>query len=178
VGSEKPAVESPAGKLSIFQFLAVSSLKRQCDQIAKAHSDEVHVLAALLQGMIVTYYEDVRRQALFAFFAALFLELIAIGFFFHSASKAMSADTGTVALSAVSGLLIQLITAVVFYLYAQSARQFAAFHTCLERTNRFLLANAMVEHLPEEQRASKRSDVITAIINAPMLTLAMIEKNS
>ena len=82
----------------------------------------------------------------------------------------------TAALSAISGFLIQIMTAVVFYLYSQAARQFAGFHICLERTNRFLLANSMVENLPEAERASKRAEVITTVVNAPMLTLAMIEK--
>jgi len=68
------------------------------------------------------------------------------------------------------------MTAIEIYLYSQSARRFGGFHVCLEHTNRFLLANAMVEHLPEAERASKRAEVITAVLNAPMLTLAMIEK--
>jgi hypothetical protein len=68
------------------------------------------------------------------------------------------------------------MTGVVFYLYSQSSKQFGGFHVCLERTNRFVLANAMVEHLPEAERALRRSEVITAVLNAPMLTLAMIEK--
>ena len=88
----------------------------------------------------------------------------------------MEGKIETAALSAVSGLLIQLMTAVVFYLYSQSAKQFAGFHICLERTNRFLLANAMVEHLPEPDRAPKRAEVITTVLNAPMLTLGMLEK--
>jgi hypothetical protein len=42
-------------------------------------------------------------------------------------------------LGVTAGSLIQVISGINFYLYARAARQFAAFHVCLERTNRFIL---------------------------------------
>ena len=60
--------------------------------------------------------------------------------------------------SAFAGGLIEVISGINFYLYFRTARQFAAFHTCLERTNRFLIANDMCEHLgvrKDEMRAAK-----------------------
>ena len=155
----------------------VESLLRHCDDIARTSPDNIQEIASLIQKMIIDYYKDVRRQATFAFGAAFVLELIAVGFFLYAANKAINASgIQTAALSAISGLLIQIMTAIVFYLYAQAARQFGGFHICLERTNRFLLANSMVEHLPEAERASKRAEVITTVVNAPLLTLSMIEK--
>lgn len=61
------------------------------------------------------------------------------------------------------------------YLYLQTARQFAAFHTCLERTNRFLMANAMCEHLGERQD-EMRAELIRTIANAPLLTQNLLQK--
>jgi hypothetical protein len=157
----------------------VESLQKHCDEIARASPDNVHRIASLMQKMIIEYYQDVRRQALLAFFAALGLEVVAVVFFFVAALAAVGGGvSGTTTLSAISGFLIQVMTAIVFYLYSQSARQFAGFHICLERTNRFLLANSMVEHLPEPDRNAKRAEVITTVLNAPMLTLAMMEKAS
>jgi len=155
---------------------AVDTLKAHCEAIAKVSSDNVQEIASLLQKMIVDYYRDVRRQALWAFLAALALEIVAVCFFFYAASAAMKGNTEYTVLNAIFGFLIQIMTGVVFYLYSQSARQFAGFHICLERTNRFLLANAMVEHLPEAEQPSKRAEVITTILNAPMLTLDMVER--
>jgi hypothetical protein len=157
------------------------SLIAQCNKIAETKTEDVQQVASILQKMIVSYYQDVRRQARMAFLGAFGLEIIAVCFFLRSASITMkdgSSYTGTATISAVSGLLIQVMTAVVFYLYAQSARQFGGFHICLERTNRFLLANSMAEQLPEAERTSKRAEVITAVLNAPMLTLAMIESGT
>jgi hypothetical protein len=153
------------------------SLEAQCDEIAQASPDDVRKIAGILQKMIVSYYEDVRRQALMAFVVALVLEIVAVVFFGFAAYRAMG-DTkiATAGFSALAGFLIQMMTAVVFYLYSQSAKQFGAFHICLERTNRFLLANAMVENLPEAERTARRAEVIITILQAPMLTLSMIER--
>jgi hypothetical protein len=154
----------------------IARLREHCDKIATIPSDDVQKIASLLQNMIVDYYRDVRRQAFLAFFAAFVLEIVAVLFFFYAAFIAMrGVDITNAALSAISGLLVQIMTAVVFYLYSQSAKQFAAFHICLERTNRYLLANAMVERLPEGERNSKRAEVITTVLHAPMLTLGILE---
>jgi hypothetical protein len=154
------------------------SLIKQCEKIANIPSDNVQEVASILQKMIASYYVTVRRQALMAFWAALALEIVAVLFFVKAAQIAMTQNAGIVALSALSGSLIQIMTAVVFYLYSRSAKQFGGFHICLERTNRFLLANAMVEHLPESEQVVKRAEVITAVLNAPMLTLEIIERGA
>jgi hypothetical protein len=159
---------------------AIRALEHDCSELARCKPGDVPAISALLQHMIVKYYEDVRYQARFAFNAACGLELVAVSFFVVVAYLSLELPgeltNPETWLVAVGGTLTQLMTAVVFYLYAQSAKQFAAFHICLERTNRFLLANALVEHLPEEERSERRTDVIKTILSAPMLTLEMIEK--
>jgi hypothetical protein len=152
------------------------ALIRRCQEIAKTPHDNVQEIASLLQQMIVHYYQDVRQQTQWAFAIAVALEVIAVLFFFGSAAIAMRGSVETAAFTAASGLLIQIMTGIVFYLYSQSAKQFGGFHVCLERTNRFLLANAMADHLPEAECAAKRAEVISTVLNAPMLTLGIIEK--
>ncbi len=154
----------------------IASLKKNCDEIANMPSNDVQQIASVLQKMIVSYYQDVRRQALLAFSAALALEVVAVIFFVYAASLAMNGnDQKKATLCAVAGLLIQVMTGIVFFLYSQSAKQFGGFHICLERTNRFLLANAMVERLPDSEQVPKRAEVITAVLNTPMLTMSIIE---
>jgi hypothetical protein len=141
--------------------------------------DDIQQIGSLFLQIIIHYYKDVRRQAALAFIVAFVFEIAAVGFFVFSANAAMRGGTiTTAALSAVSGLLIQIMTGVVFYLYSQSARQFGAFHICLERTNCFLLAHSMTEHLPEAERVAKQAEIITVIVNAPMLTPEITEKAS
>jgi hypothetical protein len=166
---------SETGLRRIFQTRSVSALQEQCDKIAQLPVDSVQETASVLQGMIVSYYKDVRWQAMLAFSAAILLEFVAVVFFWKSASMVMDKNIGPASFSAISGILIQIMTGIVLHVYSRSARQFGGFHICLERTNRFLLANAMVEHLPENERCAARREVITTILKAPMLSAAILE---
>jgi hypothetical protein len=153
----------------------IDALEAYCDKIADASPNDVKEVARIMLKMIVSYYRDVRWQALLSFIAALVLEVIAVLFFLYAVDL-MKGHPEAATLTTVAGVVVQVMTGVVFYFYSQSARQFAGFHICLERTNRFLLANAIVENLPEPERNTKRGEVVTTVLNAPMLTLAMIEK--
>jgi len=158
-----------AGKF--FATRKIEALLKECDKLAEASCEDAQKYASVLQKLAVYYYEDVRWQALLAFFAAFILEIVAVGFFFWAGIRAINDGLEAALFSSVSGLLIQFMTAIVFYLYSQSSSQFGGFHICLERTNRFLMANAMAEQIQDEdKRNSKRGEVITAMLNAPMLT--------
>jgi hypothetical protein len=154
-----------------------ATLITECDKIAEISPNDTQQVASILQRMIVSYYQDVRQQALMAFLVAVGLEIVAVFFFVLSAIAAIFSQHIAV-LTTVSGLLVQVMTGIVFYLYRLSAKQFGGFHICLERTNRFLLANAMAGQLPEAECASKRAEVVTAVLNAPMLTLAIMEQQA
>src|SRR5262249_20371616 len=71
----------------------------------------------------------------------------------------------------VAGGLMQFISGINFYLYFRAGRQFASFHVCLERTNRFLLANTLCEKLADPVRDEVRRELVHIIATAPMLTL-------
>lgn len=74
--------------------------------------------------------------------------------------------------SAISGFIIEFISAINFYLYFSTARQFSSFHICLERTNRFLLASSMCDKVTcPSVRNSVFAELVRLVANAPMLTL-------
>jgi hypothetical protein len=64
-----------------------------------------------------------------------------------------------------------------FYLYGKATRQFGAFHICLERTHRYLLAYKMAE-----QMNSGKDDALQKIVcimaNAPIITRQDIDGES
>jgi hypothetical protein len=98
--------------------------------------------------MMLRYYQDVRYQALQSFWSALGAAIAGLVFFVCATSQAMSDDGRLRSIvSVLAGALSQFIAGVNFYLYFKASRQFASFHICLERTNRFLLANTMCENL-------------------------------
>jgi len=70
----------------------------------------------------------------------------------------------------VSGVLIEFIAGVNFWLYRNATRQFNAFHICLERTHRYLIAYKMIEEIGGERKAEIAEQVVCIMANAPMIT--------
>jgi len=76
-------------------------------------------------------------------------------------------------LGVISGAIVQLFATVAFVLYQKVADQFSAFHICLERTHRYLVAYKMVEKI-KENKDEVLHDLIHTMANAPMITRADI----
>jgi hypothetical protein len=154
------------------------AMLKNCDDIATAQPGDTHVIASLLQKMMVTYYSDVRKQAMQSFWSALAAAGIGMLFFFYAIWQTMPTKSQGVSNSSwigiAAGTLTQFISGVNFYLYFKAARQFASFHICLERTNRFLLANTISESLHGPARDEARRALVDTIAAAPMLTLETV----
>jgi len=74
----------------------------------------------------------------------------------------------------VSGILIETIAGINFWLYARASRQFSAFHICLERTHRYILAHKISSEIKENRDQTVR-DLVCIMANAPMITRQDIE---
>lgn len=150
----------------------LADLATDCNQIAVAQPGDTNRIASLLQSMMLRYYQDVRSQALQSFWSALGAAVVGLAFFVYGTAQAMT-DEGQLrsVVGVLAGALSQFIAGVNFYLYFKASRQFASFHICLERTNRFLLANTMCENLEPPARDETRQKLIDIIATAPMLTL-------
>jgi len=66
-------------------------------------------------------------------------------------------------ISLISGALIEVISAINFYLYGKTSAQLASFHTRLDITQRFLLANSMCESLEGEFKQRARYELIKTV---------------
>jgi hypothetical protein len=155
---------------------SIRGMLNDCMLIRKAASDDIQTIATHMQEMILKYYADVRRQAQQSFVAALGVALVGMLFFVFAIWRGMSSDgTQQASLGVIAGTLVQVISGINFYLYARAARQFGAFHVCLERTNRFLLANTMCEKLSAPARDEMRAELTRLVATAPMLTLDLVE---
>src|SRR5437762_476244 len=155
--------------------LPIRQMLRDCEQIGNTAPDDAHKIGSLLQEMIIKYYADVRFQAQQSFLAALVVACIGMLFFIYAIWRGMSSDGILQAsLGVIAGTLIQVISGINFDLYARAARQFGAFHVCLERTNRFILANCMCEKLSPPARDEMRIELARLVATAPMLTLDVL----
>src|SRR5262249_40602764 len=62
----------------------IKTLQSLCQEVAKAAPGDVQQIASLHNSMILSYYQDVRRQAQQSFIAALVLASIATMFYLYA----------------------------------------------------------------------------------------------
>jgi hypothetical protein len=157
----------------------VAELKNACNTIATTPKGDTRALASHLNKMILAYYEDVRRQAQQSFHSAVAMGTVGAALFFFGCYEAMRQGPGQsaasftpAAIAVIGGALVQTLSGLQFFIYGRAARQFQSFHICLERMNRFLLANTIVESLTHEPAQEKaRLELMHQIVTAPMLVL-------
>lgn len=124
-------------------------------------------------------FESAKRVALFGF--ALLLLTIAyvifIDLMLHRPDSGFASSHGGMSVGEIGLLgstIVETIAGLQFYLYGRATRQFGAFHICLERTHRYLLAYKIAE-----QMSGGKDDALQKIVcimaNAPMLTRQDIE---
>lgn len=145
-----------------------AELEALCDEVASTEPGDVQKMAALLQKMILRYYEDVLTQAKQSFRSALGAAIL--GTIFFGLAVWMKSD-GMVNAGLIAGAIVSIISGVNFWLYNRAACQFSVFHICLERTNRFMLAHTMCEGLEPTTRDQLRAEVVRVVLHAPMLTV-------
>jgi hypothetical protein len=151
----------------------LEQLQAQCEKVGETDPADIRKIASLLQQMSLDYYRDVRMQAQQSFYSALGAAVVGSLFFLFAAWYVMQRPdkVSYSYISLIAGALVEVISAINFYLYGKVANQFSGFHICLERTNRFLLANTLCENLADPYKDSARQELIGIIANAPMLTL-------
>ncbi len=115
--------------------------------------------------LLTSYYQMSLDQArgsfqwaLAAAGVGLIFFLAAIGFLLFSQQS-----QGLASASIISGSLIEVISAINFYLYGKTSAQFAELHTRLGHTQRYLLANSLCEGLEGDFKQQARADLVKVI---------------
>ena len=130
-----------------------TAFKNRCCELGEAVSKhDVGETTAKVQQLIMQYYLDVQGQATQSFESAKAVALLGFALFAATISYVIFTDlmphihqswftatkggmgVGTIGL--ISGSVVEVIAGTQFFLYRNSARQFGAFHICLERTHR------------------------------------------
>jgi hypothetical protein len=170
---------------------ARKELWQHCEELGQAveNSDVGHTVTAV-QHLILRYYDNVREQATESFesakrvalfgFVLLMLTLAYVIFIDlmlhlpHSGFAASRDGMSVGQIGLVGSTIVEAIAGLQFYLYGRATRQFGAFHICLERTHRYLLAYKITE-----QMGAGKDDALQKIVcimaNAPMITRQDIE---
>lgn len=129
--------------------------------------------------LINKYHNNVLQQAEQSFRWALIAAGIGLVFFLASISfLLLKQPTDISSASLISGGLVELISAINFFLYGKASTQLASFHLYLDRTHRFLLADSVCENLKDDGvRDQTRSELVRKIMEARSST-GLLEKQS
>jgi hypothetical protein len=150
-------------------------LKNACDKLGEVPPGETNLLASKLWNISIAYYEDVKKQARMSFVAALTLAVAGTGILFWAVKLMIDNRVEGSQLSLVSGVIIQVISGIIFYLYSRTAKQLFTFHVCLERSNRFLLANTLCDNIDGSVNDEMRKELIRLIATAPLLSQKLLD---
>ena len=167
---------------------ASKSLHAQCDAVGAAMGKgNIGDTVTAVQQLILRYYDNVRGQADGSFrsaqmvalfgFLVLFGTIAYVVFMDYEVAHGLAAQTkgmGVGAIGLIGGTVVELIAGVQFVLYGRAAKQFGAFHICLERTHRYLLAYEMADQITTNKDATLEK-VVCIMANAPMITREDIE---
>jgi hypothetical protein len=148
-----------------------SAMQKICNELRSVTNDgKIGDIVAKHAELILQYYQDVREQAERSFFVAQIAAAIGFAVFIITWLYVLiSNHSWTMGiLGSITGLLIELMAGIGFWLYAQSARQFSAFHICLERTNRYLIAYKMADEMKAEKDGTLR-ELVCIMATAPMI---------
>jgi hypothetical protein len=166
-------------------------LEKECDGLSYAMDEgKIGEIVAKVQRLIVRYYQDVQNEAMQSFNLARFVAIVGFGvliltllyklvidLLFRTFAVGPSMSGAALSVSEVglaSGFIIEFIASIIFVLYARVAKQFSAFHICLERTHRYLLAYKIAEQM-KENKDKTFQDLVCIMAKAPMITRADID---
>jgi hypothetical protein len=135
--------------------------KESVDRLSHANPDNVQEIAASQIQLLNNYYDLVLDQAKRSFKWALIAAGVGFVFLIASLGFILLQQRQMVAImSLISGSLVEVISAINFYLYGRTSSQLSKFHTRLDMTQRHLLANSICECLEGDYKNQARSYLI------------------
>jgi hypothetical protein len=167
--------------------------KNRCSGIGVAVNGDVGTMVETVQQLILQYYTDVGNQATEGFESAKRIALLGFGVLAMSMAYVVFVDLKihiksgwapiTIAegskiddsrmnvgnLGLFAGAIVEGVAGLQFVLYGKTTKQFGAFHICLERTHRYLLAYKIAEKI-QTNRDETLQKIVCIMANAPMIT--------
>jgi hypothetical protein len=140
-------------------------VKDSVERLSKASPKNVQEIAASQIQLLNSYYDLILDQARRSFRWALIAAGVGLIFLLGAVGLLLLCEIKNIAVfSLIGGSIVEVISGVNFYLYGKTSSQLANFHTRLDLTQRFLLANSLSECLEGEYKQKARSELIRAIV--------------
>jgi hypothetical protein len=132
--------------------------------VARANPGNISEVAASQLAISNTYYNSVLAQAKQSFTWAIIAAGTGLIFFVSAISFLLAGNSAQVSIiSVISGGLVEVISAINFWLYRQTSQQLDFFHSRLEQTQRLILANTVCENISQAKRDETRAELVHTI---------------
>lgn len=147
------------GVAKFFETLNIAA-----ERLSRAEPKDVQKIVASQIEMLSAYYSLVHDQADRSFRLAVIFALTGIIIFIAATVFLFVYQMENIAtVSIIAGAIVEIISAIGFYLYGKTSMQFTKFHERLILTQRFVLANSLCENLEGEIKDQARFEVIKKI---------------
>jgi uncharacterized protein YjbI with pentapeptide repeats len=136
---------------------------------AYSYSPNIQEVVQSQLKLINSYYSSVLEQARQSFRLAFAAALVGLLFFIVAVSILIIRQPTNIAastISVISGALVEVISGINFYLYGRASNQLGTFHIRLDKTQNFLLADAVCESLEGTTKQTTRAKLVGTIANA------------
>jgi len=135
------------------------------ERLSQANPANIQEIAASQIELLSIYHKVVINQAQRSFLWALIAAALGLAFFIAAIAFQLRQQPESIStISVISGALIEVISAINFYLYNKASAQLAEFQNRLDITQRFLLANSMCESLEGKYKQQSRAELVRAIV--------------
>jgi hypothetical protein len=132
--------------------------------LSQADPRKIQEVAAAQVDLLSKFYLLAINQAERSFTWAIVAAGVGLAFFLTSVALIVFLQRQSAAtISLISGSLIEVISAINFYLYGKASTQLAEFHTRLNVTQRFLIANSVCEGLEGDHKQIARHTLVNTI---------------
>ncbi len=157
-------IETKSPAQLAFEEINAELFSGPLQRLSQADPSKVQEIAATQIELLNVYHGLVLEQARSSFRWALIAAGIGLGFFLASVSFLLIQQPSNISVtSLISGTLIEVISAINFYLYGKTSAQLADFQTRLEMIQRFLLSNSICEGLEADFKQRARLELVRAI---------------
>jgi hypothetical protein len=134
--------------------------EKAMDRLSNTQPNDVRGTAASQIELLSRFYDLSLSQAQRSFRWALIAGIVGFAFMLGAIVSIWTNNQDFSMVTLASGVVIEFIATINFYLYNKTLTQLTLFQGRLEITQRFLLANSLCESLGDELRDTTRAELI------------------
>ena len=146
------------------------------ENVASAGNGDFQKIAANQILLGESYYRRVLQQAKYSFWLALVAACVGIVFFLVASGLIFRQIGNFSYISLISGVIVEVISGIGFFLYAHASRQLASFHVRLDRILLFLFANTVCEHIQGDLKDQTRAELVRSMARLPQWQVPSVQQ--